>query len=63
MMRSFTFITYDGEDAGEVLCTIMNNLQQGNNEPEVHKIEARTQIGFRPNDQDTDEEGDADDDE
>lgn len=63
MMRSFTFITYDGEDAGEVLCTIMNNLQQGNNKTNVHEIETHTQIGFMPNPEYQDEEGDVNDDE
>lgn len=61
-MRSFTFITYDGEDAGEVLCTIMNNLQQGNNEPNVHEIETETRvrIGFQPNEEPDDEKEEPD---
>lgn len=57
-MRSFTFITYDGEDAGEVLCTIMNN----NNKPNVHKIETETRvrIGFQPNEEPDDEKEEPD---
>ena len=60
-MRSFTFITYDGEDAGEVLCTIMNN---NNNKPNVHKIETETRvrIGFQPNEEPDDEKGEPDED-
>ena len=56
-MRSFTFITYDGEDAGEVLCTIMNN-----NKPNVHKIETETRvrIGFQPNEEPDDEKEEPD---
>ena len=59
MMRSFTFITYDGEDAGEVLCTIMNN---NNNKPNVHKIETETRvrIGFQPNEEPDDEKEEPD---
>ena len=60
-MRSFTFITYDGVDAGEVLCTIMNN-NNNNNKPNVHKIETepRVRIGFQPNEEPDDEKEEPD---
>ena len=55
-MKGFTLIRYSGDDAGEVLCTI---LAEPDGAPEVHEIEAKTQIGFRPNDEDdNDETGD-----
>ena len=62
-MRSFTFITYDEkEEPDEVLCTILSgNMEES--EVEVHEMEARTQIGFRPNLPDDEEEYEDDDDE
>lgn len=57
-MRNFTLIKYTGEDAGEVLCTILSG-----NKPNIHEIETHTQIGSMPNPEDQDEEGDVNDDE
>lgn len=56
-MRNFTLITYEGEDAGEVLCTILSNgFKAHSYEDNVHDLEAKTQIGFRPNPEEDDED-------
>ena len=50
------------EEPDEVLCTILSgNMEES--EVEVHEMEARTQIGFRPNLPDDEEEYENDDDE
>lgn len=53
MLKGFTLIKYTGDDAGEVLCTL---LSEGESPDEVHEVESRAPIGFRPN-----EESDEDD--
>lgn len=48
MTGRFTFISYEGDDAGEVLIRMTNEDSGG----EVHEMESQSQIqflGFRPN--------------
>lgn len=59
-MKGFTLIKYSGDDAGEVLCTILAN--GAGNAPEVHEIATRTQIGFRPNDETEEDDDEQEDD-
>lgn len=61
MTGRFTFISYEGDDAGEVLVK-MTNEDSG---PEVHELESQSQVrflGFQPNDEDEEEEGDDEED-
>ena len=59
-MGRFTFISYEGDDSGEVLIR-MTSEDSG---PEVHEIETHTQqrqfLGFTPNEE-TEEELEPDD--
>jgi len=61
-VKGFTVIKYVGDDAGEVLCTIIHGGFEVE-EPETHTLETRTQMGFTPNPPDDegeepDEDGD-----
>lgn len=61
-MGRFTFISYEGDDSGEILVKMTSDEEI--TERDVHELIAETErrvIGFQPNPEDDDEEIDDDD--